>query len=349
MNKHPLALAVLVGLAGAAHAQSSVTVYGVIDLNLYHKQLAGESAPTKIESGGMTTSHFGFRGNEDLGGGMSAIFNLSSFIRADGGGAGRSDTDAFWSRMSWVGLQSGYGTVKLGRQGTENFVQSIRFSPFSDSMAFGPIMLHTFMPSATQPMMTSSGSSTAGDFAWNNSLSYTSPNFSGAVGTVMASLGEGTPAGRRLGGSLYYAGGPLAATLVIEKIEKASLNFSKPPASIPMTDSKLVHAGASYDLTAVKLFGQYIRTKLNNATTEITLATKQLGVSAPVGSGRVLAAWTRTDKTQTAVANQKRDTVSLGYDYDLSKRTDLYAVVLNDKVTGLSGGTGFAVGLRHRF
>ena len=349
MNKHPLALAVLVGLAGAAHAQASVTVYGVIDLNLYHKHLAGESAPTKIESGGMTTSHIGFSGTEDLGDGMKALFNLSSFFRADGGGAGRSDTDAFWSRASWVGLQTGYGTVKLGRQSTENFVQSMRFSPFFGSMAFGPNMLHTFMPAATQPMMTSSGSSTAGDSGWNNTLSYASPNFSGAVGTLMGSLGEGTPAGRRVGGSLYYSGGPLAAGLVLEKIEKASLNFSKPPASIPMTDSKLINAGVSYDLTAVKLFGQYIRTKLNNATTEITLATKQLGVSAPVGSGRVLAAWARTDKTQTAVADQKRDTVSLGYDYDLSKRTDLYAVVLNDKVTGLRGGTGFAAGLRHRF
>jgi len=345
MKKHPLALAVLVGLAGAAPAQASVTVYGTIDLNLYRKQLAGESALNRSESGGMTTSHIGFRGTEDLGGGMSAIFNLSSFFRGDGGGAGRSDADPFWARASWVGLKSGYGTLKIGRQSTENFVQSVRFSPFADSMAFNPTMLHTYMPSATQPMMTSSGTTDSG---WSNSLSYASPSIYGVVGTLMGSLGEGTPAGRRAGGSLYYSGGPLAAMVTLEKVEKASLNFSKPPA-ILMTDSKLVNAGVSYDLTAVKLFGTYIRTKLNNPTTEITLATKLLGASVPVGSGRVLAAWARTDKTQTAVADQKRDTLSLGYDHNLSKRTDLYAVVLNDKVTGLSGGTGFAAGIRHRF
>jgi predicted porin len=63
----------------------------------------------------------------------------------------------------------------------------------------------------------------------------------------------------------------------------------------------------------------------------------------------VLAAYAQTDKEQTAAADQKRQTLTLGYDHDLSKRTDLYAAVVSDKVTALTRGTGFAVGIRHRF
>jgi predicted porin len=127
------------------------------------------------------------------------------------------------------------------------------------------------------------------------------------------------------------------------------MNFSMPPASILMTTSRLLSAGASYDLGVVKLFGQYIRTRLSNASTEITLATRQLSASVPISTGYLLAAFARTDKNQTLAADQKRETFSLGYDYFLSKRTDLYGVAMNDRVTALKSGTGYAVGMRHRF
>jgi len=116
-----------------------------------------------------------------------------------------------------------------------------------------------------------------------------------------------------------------------------------------MTEADTINFGAAYDLKFVRLFGQYIRTQLENATTKIIMDTKQIGASAPLGQGFLLASWGRTDKEQTATADAKRDTIAVGYDYFLSKRTDLYAVAQTDKVSALKRGTGYAVGLRHRF
>jgi predicted porin len=165
----------------------------------------------------------------------------------------------------------------------------------------------------------------------------------------MVAPGEGTAAGRRLGASLNYATGPFDAGLTIEHTDKMNLNFSKPPATLLMTTSRIENMGVSYDFNVVKVFGQYIRTKLNNDTADIRLATSQLSATVPIGVAQILVAYAQTKKTQTALADQKRSTASLGYDYYLSKRTDLYAIVMNDKVTGLSSGTGAGFGIRHRF
>ncbi|MFC3108697.1 porin [Undibacterium arcticum] len=70
----------------------------------------------------------------------------------------------------------------------------------------------------------------------------------------------------------------------------------------------------------------------------------------PVGGGKILAAWAQTKRSGAAFgADQKCDTASVGYDYDLSKRTDLYAVYMNDKITRQSAGNSFGLGVRHRF
>lgn len=349
MKQKILTLAVLAAVgSGAAHAQSNVTLYGVLDIGLYQKELAGEASTKNVWSGGMTTSHWGLRGNEDLGGGMRALFDVSSFIRVDVGGMGRSDADPFWSRSAWLGLQSDWGTVRLGRQSALSFVNLMRFTPFADSSSFGPSFLHTYVTSVIQPMATGNS---ATDTAWANVLSYTSPTIGGFTGALHAAPGENGAGGRRFAASAHFVAGPFAAGLTADRYDRMNLNFSKPPASVPMAEGDSLNAGVSYDLKVVKLFGQLIRTAVENAagTTEITWTTQQIGASAPIGNGRVLAAYAQTDKKQTAAADQKRQTLSLGYDHDLSKRTDLYAVVVSDKVTALTRGTGFAVGIRHRF
>ena len=346
MKKSHLTLAAFMLAASAAQAQSTVTLYGVVDALAYRKQLAGESALTRVDSGGLTTSHWGIRGTEDLGGGLRALFDLSGFVRADVGAAGRSDTDVFFARASWVGLQGNWGTLRLGRQTALGFVNLTRYSAFSDSSAFGPSLLHVYLPSAGQPMMTGNGASDSG---WSNVVSYTSPDMGGFVGALAAAPAEGTTAGRRVAASLVYTGGAFSTGLVVDRLRGMSLSFSKPPASVLMTDANTINWGASYDFKVAKLFGQVIRTKLDNPATEITLRTANVGVTAPLGSGRMMASYAMTNKEQTAAADQKRRTFSLGYDYDMSRRTDLYAVVMSDRVTGLASGTGFAVGLRHRF
>ena len=105
----------------------------------------------------------------------------------------------------------------------------------------------------------------------------------------------------------------------------------------------------AYDFQVVKLFGQYQQTKLENTGLEVKLATSPIGASVPIGLGKLLASIARTTKGQTAVADVKRGTISIGHDYFLSKRTDLYAVIVSDKVSSLDRGNGFVLGMRHNF
>jgi predicted porin len=353
MKINVFALAVLAALTGEvqAQSQSTVTVFGVLDAVAYHRQLAGETSMYKLDNGGMTTSFFGFRGSEDLGGGLKAIFDLTSYVQVDTGVGSRNPaTDNFWSRSAWVGLDSNsYGTLRAGRQTSLGFHNLIRYSAFYNSATFGPSLQHNYQPAASVPMMTGSGGAGTGDSGWSNSVGYTSPTFGGVVGSVIIAPDEGTTAGRRQGVSLNYAGGPFAAGVVVENIDKMSLNFSKAPETILMTKSRVENMGASYDFNVVKVFGQYIRTKLNNATTEIKLTTGHVSAAVPIGAGQLLVGYAKTKKNQTAAADQERKTASFGYDYNLSKRTDLYAMVMNDKVTSKNSGTGFGMGIRHRF
>lgn len=351
MRIHIVTTVVAATVLGGAQAQSGVEIYGAVDLAVYRKQLAGERTMSHLGNGGLTTSFVGFRGKEDLGTGLSATFELTSWFTADTGSSSRNPaTDTFWSRSAWVGLQaSRWGAIKLGRQGTWAALNTARYSPFGLSSSFGPNVMHNYLPSATQPVMTGSGSAGTGDSVWSNAIGYETPVFGGLRGAVMAAPSENSSAGRRLGLSVVWEQGPFSAGIVYQAMSAMTLNFSKPPAILPMTDSRLVNAGASFDFGALKLFGNYIRTALEGPDTEITLVTTQVGASAPVGAGRVLAAWAHTRKRQTAFAQQRRDTVSIGYDYPLSRRTDIYGAVMYDRATQLNSGTGYALGIRHFF
>lgn len=349
----PFALALAAWcMAPGAWAQGapsgSVTLYGVIDLSVYQKQLAGETRDRQVASGGMTTSQWGLRGTEDLGGGLLAQFDISGFLRADTGESGRSPVDAFWGRLAWVGLQDPrWGTLRVGRQTTSGFLNTIRFNPFGDSASFSPTFLHTYLPSATQPLMTGSG---ATDSAWGNTVSYTTPSWGGFNAVLMLAPGESSPAGRRASLAGNFSSGGFAAGLALEKVDRMALNFSKPPTVLPIEERSSVNLGASLDLGPVVLYGQYVNTRLDPvAGARITLATTQLGVGVPVGDGRVLASYARTGFEQDGAADSTRSTLTAGYDYRLSKRSDIYALVLTDRVTAKDNGTGFALGLRHRF
>lgn len=341
--------------AGAGQAQSSVQVFGTVDLSVVSRQLSGDKRVTQLANGMMTTSFFGVRGREDLGAGWHAVFDLQSFIRADTGDAGRAPTDPYFARSAIVGLEGPGGALRLGRQATPGFTLGIRSNPFGGATGTGPFMMQTYMPSATQPMFTGQG---ATDAQWSNALSYTSPAFGGFSLSVIGAPGEGATGGRRVGASLNYASGALAGGVVVERVRGMSLNAGAPtPAaataarpSFVAADSKMVAAGASYDLRWAKLFGQAYRTTLNDAAAnQVRLDTSQLGALLPAGPGQVLVSWAHTAKEQTAAPKLSRDTWALGYDYLLSKRTDLYVVLLQDKVTHLNRGTSVALGMRHSF
>lgn len=330
---------------GTARAQNSVSIYGSLDLGVYSKQLSGESRTQTLTSGNLNASRWGIRGMEDLGGGLKARFDLSSYIRVDTGDYGRSATDAYFARYSWVGLENNYGTLRLGRISTPNFIQTIRFNPFADS-SLAPVFMATYLPSATQPLMTSDGVT---DSAWSNSVAYNAPNIGPIELALQGAFAEGTTAGRRLGGSLAYVTPTLAVGLSLQDLTRMGLSFSKPPTVLAVQSDRSAQLGASYDFQFLKLYAQYQRSKLEAVGTDIKLSTAQVGTAVPIGAGRVLASYAHTTKDETALGDIRRATLSLGYDYNLSKRTDVYIVALTDKVTSLSRGNGVTVGIRHNF
>ncbi|WP_457419385.1 porin [Roseateles sp. P5_E7] len=347
ISTHVVLAAWLAASAGIATAQSSVSLYGILDAGAYSKQLAGETRLKTLSSGVMSTSRWGFRGSEDLGGGVKALFDVSSFLRADTGEQGRFPNDAMYSRYSWVGLSTPtLGRLRLGRVTTPGFLLGITTSPFGDSTTVGPYLLHTYLGSASQPLMTGGGVT---DSAWSNSVAYNTPVFGGFSFSAQLAAGEGTTAGRRSAVGANYANGPFTLGVAYDKLDKMSLSFSKPPASILMEDGSTLQAAATYDFKVVKLFAKYGSTQLERPGTEIKLGTVAFGALMPLGSGRLMFEGARTNKEQTLLTDVKRTTISFGYGYDFSKRTDLYAVVMSDKLTGVKSGFGYTLGIRHNF
>ena len=120
MKKNLLTLSLSLGgvllCAGGAHAQSSVEVSGLVDVFAGSIKNSGDAGrKSVVDSGGLTTSWFGFKGTEDLGGGLKANFQLTSFIKVDTGSQGRFANDTFFSRDANVSLSGSFGTVTLAR------------------------------------------------------------------------------------------------------------------------------------------------------------------------------------------------------------------------------------------
>lgn len=342
----PTALVALLGLglASAAQAQSSVTLYGLLDMNVGQFQNPGGQKTWQVSNGDMSTSYLGFSGKEDLGGGLSANFALESFFRPDTGKSGRvaidagANSDVFWARSANVGLtSSSLGGVKLGRSTTTLFISTLLFNPFGDSFGFSPSIRQYY----TKELI--------GDSGWSNSVTYNSPNFSGLSFALQGNLGEGSAnaVGKNLGGHVLYFGGPFAATLAVQSVKNNSdFRFG---GLLPDGFEKqtTVQIGARYDFGFLKLYGQYGQVK-TDATVSSKAKIGQVGVSVPVGAGAVLASY-GYDKLDTEGTDTTYKTATVGYDYNLSKRTDVYAVYMNEKKTDLSSGNSFALGVRHKF
>lgn len=118
---------------GHLHAQSNVEVYGLVDLHLGHTtNAAADSGVTRVNSGGMNTSRLGFRGNEDLGNGLKAVFNLEMGIAAD---TGVADNPLF-KRQAFVGLEGGFGSLIVGRSFTSVYDFILPYDPMGYAPAY---------------------------------------------------------------------------------------------------------------------------------------------------------------------------------------------------------------------
>jgi predicted porin len=346
MNKSLLALAVMAACAGTASAQTNVTIYGVVDAGIAYKDDGNPAGKTwTLESGQQSGSRLGFKGSEDLGGGLSAIFALENGFGIDTGALGQGNR--LFGRQAWVGLNGGFGTVKLGRQPTPLYTALDAIDPFGTNLAGNAQKVFGLGTYALDPLLRT-----------DNTLSYALPRSSGFSGIASYGFGEQAgkfSAGHNLGLGLNYVNGPINVQFAHQHAK------SVPLAALAGStlDTKATLIGATYDLNVVKAHVAFAHNKFDIAGFSVKDRNWLLGVSAPVGAGTLLASYIRNDVTDASAA--KSDQYALGYTYPLSKRTNVYTsasflknddnVALNTAATAPVGASVrlFNVGIRHTF
>lgn len=406
MRKSLLALAVIGSVSSVAHAQSSVTIYGIIDTGVaYTSKAASSVAPGQPLSTGVQTgskfglnsgviqgSRIGFKGSEDLGGGLSAIFNLESGFANDTGVLqGDSGSTNLFRRKSVVGLSGGFGTVLLGRQ-TDILDDIGAMTGVAD---FGGVT-----GNSGSNLNRLQGTRT------NNSVRYNTTNLAGFTGSLIYGFGEQagkTTAGQAFGAGGMYTNGPLQLAAAYYQSKLGST-----PSDVSITNGgtgtgtgaytgnagdtglKTFTLAAAYQFSSLKVYGNWSRVKQPNAvasnngvnpivtfngltptswviggTNNDKTDTFELGANyALTPSLKLLGNVThsRINYVDTSSTKGKLTQVSLGTDYWLTKRTDLYAFVTNMRATdtinpgigsGSTGGTGnqttVIAGIRHKF
>lgn len=353
MKKTLIALAALGAMAGAAQAQSTVTIYGLLDAdfgsfktNVASGNTVQNLTQTKIDSGGLNGSRWGIRFSEDVGGGMAVIGNLESGIDLDKGASAQGGL--LFGRRANVGLSSGFGTVVIGRNS----------SSYDDVAADHAMMAATIF----DPSNTNNGNSVANITAptaatgntvnatiaanllgrnttwvgfntrFDNSVKYTSPNFGGFTGSFMYALGENktatVSASRTSSLNLKYANGPLLVSGAYQ-----SEGGTRTATAKPALENTLL--SVAYDFGVAKVGAGFNRAKYKDVTAPASLGGGQfaaqkewsLSVAVPLGATTLSAGY----------AQSKGDTLgkSTGYGvqalYSLSKRTTLYAGALSTK------------------
>ncbi|NVM76203.1 putative porin [Duganella sp. SG902] len=357
MKKSLIAIAVLAATSSAAFAQSNVTIYGIVDAGITAERGGAAGSVSKVTSGAASASRIGFKGTEDLGGGLSAIFKLETGVRVDDGTLDNT-TSTLFNREAYVGLSSKTaGTLTLGRQYTP-YYETLRDVGDPFAMGYAGTAKNLF-PVAS--FMTRN----------SNAVVYKTPNLEGFTGSVSYSLGEvagDASATRQVGGSLGYANGPLNVAVAYN----SKNNDTATVKTAGVGHNALI--AANYNFQVVKVFAAYSKDKglnsapLNGSATAYgyTFGASQdstdalIGLTAPVSeSGTVMASFIR--KNDKEVANRDADQWAIGYNYALSKRTSTYvayAKIKNKNGAGYtvgnnteagSGDKAFNLGLKHSF
>lgn len=354
MQKKLIALAIAGLASSAAFAQSNVTIYGVADMYAASARTSGDTR-TLVNSGGLSGSRLGFRGEEDLGNGLKAVFTLEYALAVDGN-AGVGTAGA---RQQFVGLAGGFGTVVAGRLQTPGYGLSVKYDPLAGSGALSAV------GNLTRTFAAGSISAVNANARVNNGIAYVSPNISGLVTTVAYAVGETNTSGAAVtqnvvGLSADYSNGPIAVGFGYHAIANIG--------NAPSPDSKEMFLGASYDLGMAKLFATYQNEKINNAAgLDPKDSVWSLGAVMPVGAGNVHVSYASLTDGGTAAANPTNTDskqYTLAYTHGLSKRTTVYtgySRISNENAVGnnISGlglavaagknGSVLAAGIRHTF
>jgi predicted porin len=349
------ALVTLCGcIAAPAHAQSSVTLYGIADSGILYTSktpsaATGQNAGHQFSliTGGMTPSLFGLRGTEDLGGGTKAIFALESGIDMSSGGLTDSNGNLF-GRHAWVGIESGLGTVKAGLQ----------FSPFVLSLIATDARSASFFGSGV-PIYVDNVLVTGIFNA--NAISYTSPEIAGLQGSAMLALGGiagNFQAGRQYSASVNYTYGPLLISAALYSGNAGGTAATTPVPSTVAFSGRTIGASYRYgDLTVKAVFVNYkVAGSFDNRVYGGGLSYRITpGINADAG------VWYTSDGNDT---RNHSIMAATGLTYNLSKATLLYGqfgyvddhgkmntgLSTNGALYGAEGSTfGTVIGMRHLF
>jgi len=361
MKKTLLAAALLAGFAGVAQAETSVTLYGIIDTGIGYNKVKGPGIDSHSKIGmvnGVNSgSRWGLRGTEDLGDGLRAVFTLESGFNSANGSQLQ---DRLFGRQATIGLASdSWGQLDFGRQTNIASKYFLNIDPFAAS--FGQSNLGV-------------GISQTNTLRYDNMVMYQTPSFSGFQLGVGYSFNQNDVAGssfetadntRAITAGARYVNGPLQVALSYDQLNGDNANDDATPRAYAI--------GAAYDFEVVKLSLAYGRTTdgwfggTTNAPGGLTNFGGQgsfadgfkansymVGLTAPVGAGKVFGSWQMVDPSNDKLTggDETMNIFSLGYTYDLSKRTNLYVygsygknwAFIDDAKT-----TAAAVGIRHRF
>jgi predicted porin len=353
MKKSALALAVLAALTlnTAAHAQSNVQVYGLIDAGVerVNHAAANDGSVTRVISGGKNTSRWGLRGSEDLGGGLKAVFNLEGGILLDTG----AQDGALFKRQANVGLEGGFGRVVIGRSFTTTYDLVIKFDP----LGFAPNYSWATSGSATGP--SKYGMTTAFD----NLIKYT-----GHTGdfTYGATIGLGEQAGNQADGRKYAIGGSWISGGIGLMAAYEQVNGTTLAATGNRDQTTAYHLGADYRTGPWRATLGMRGYKLESgkaATPDLRGDTYWAGLTYLVRAWTLTGAVYHINTKDLPAAKDADPTMTvLRAMYSLSKRTDLYLAAAHasadhGQLVGLSRDdpgfastqTGVTAGIQHRF
>ncbi|WP_422099028.1 porin [Variovorax sp.] len=352
MKKRILAASALLG-SGFACAQSTVQLYGMVDLFVQHLGSGGRSL-TQLADGGNGASRFGFRGAEDLGGGLAANFVLEAGVNSDTGAGTLPGPSISFTRQAFVGLSGGWGRVDAGRMYTPMFNAFLRADPFGMNAIYSPLVLAA--QTDAQP-----GLGPAPAFRASNMVRYRTPQGQAFMLDLAYSFGEASTASKRSGefqgGAIGYDKAPyyLAYSFSRTRTGTDTAPVAAPVATRVDALSARIDLGQAWALSAhaIRVGGGLPSTPAARLI--------DVGVSFQDGLSR----WTGA-VVQRKVGGSPRGQfgVTLGYDYALSKRTVLYGRLLHlsnrGGATASAGGIAFTpragdavrssgIGIRHSF
>jgi predicted porin len=356
MKKSLIALAVLAA-AGTASAQSSVTLFGIADATVQRLSNSGGASVTRLTNSGYNSSRLGFRGTEDLGGGMSASFWLEATANTDDGSGGVTGTNnqgastggggLTFNRRSTVSLAGGWGELRLGRDYTPQFWNLTVFDPFGTNGVGTNQMLSSIPTGATAVRA-------------SNSIGYFLPgNLGGFYGQIQHYRGENLStaanedAGNGLGLRVGFANGPFNVALAMSRTENT-----------PGRDIKQNNIGGQWNFGMARVMAQFARDEGVIGGVNADGRGWLVGALVPVGAGEVRVAYSQYENELTGGAEPRSRKIALGYVHNLSKRTAVYTTYARVRNSGgafapVAGGagnpaanansSGFDLGIRHSF